>query len=349
LAEQIKRFGLDILRAHDMADLLRKGKKYDEAELILQNVLDQDTGGVTAEKIGDLEYKQGHYDRVIDWYRRSIEEGWMNPFTYSRLANAFTCVKDWKGAESAYLRGIAENPKHAFLYWTLGSWYEKRGRVVEAEKMYRKGCDMPIDFPEYAPAVAGGVSGYTQERDIASCYRLLAFLLGRVGRQAEQFRVLDQGMARLEKALASTDQARKESVEERLAELKGELAQAYLNAGRQNDVLSFVDAELKRRPVRTTRTRKMVELLNLLGMWQKALEVARLAEYTTLDVPSNDRAARQLARSIVDGQLRQTGLLNELKDRLEARRASGEELEVMDYRWLGTNIYQGAEAIVILE
>src|SRR5260370_19656956 len=43
------------------------------------------------------------------------------------------------------------------------------------------------------------------------------------------------------------------------------------------------------------------------------------------------------------------GLFKELFDRVETRRALGEQLSVIEYHWLGTNIYQGAEAVAILD
>ena len=75
LAGQIERFGLDILRAHDMFAILQREKKHDEAEAILLKVLDQDIGGHTAELIGHSKYSVGRYEQACDWYRRAISEG----------------------------------------------------------------------------------------------------------------------------------------------------------------------------------------------------------------------------------------------------------------------------------
>jgi len=101
LAEQIERFGLDLPRAHLMSELLQKQKKFDEAKSLLLRVLDQDSGGVTAEKTGDLEYRLGHYEQARDWYRRAISAGASNPVTYEGLAETLTAMKDWKAAEQA--------------------------------------------------------------------------------------------------------------------------------------------------------------------------------------------------------------------------------------------------------
>jgi serine/threonine protein kinase/Flp pilus assembly protein TadD len=345
LADQIERFGLDIPRAWDMATLLQKEKKFDEAEAILGKVLDQDPGGRTAEQMGHLEYRRGHYDRARDWYRRAIDEGANYPVAYMEFANACTATKDWQAAERAYLDGIAEHPKDAFLYWNLGSWYEQRGRAADAVKTYRKGCDLPCDFKGSSQSLAES-SG--QIRDIALCYQSLARLSGQLGRPTDRIRVLERAVAQLEEALVSANQALKQSVEDRISGLKGDLGQAYVSAGRRKDALSFIDTELKKRPFRALNARSLIDLLTLLGMQQGALEVARLAEFTTQqDAPSHDRSSRQLARTIVDGQLRQLGLFKELRDRLETRRALGDQLRDMDYRWLGT-IYQGTEALAIL-
>src|SRR5262249_29062115 len=75
LADQIERFGLDLLRAHDMAKLVQGEKNFDEAAAILRQVLQHDPGGRTAEQIGDSEYRMGHFAQARDWYRRAIAEG----------------------------------------------------------------------------------------------------------------------------------------------------------------------------------------------------------------------------------------------------------------------------------
>src|SRR5207249_717488 len=48
LQELIGRFGLDVIRAHDMSDLLQLEGSFAKAEQLLMKVLDQDTGGWTA-------------------------------------------------------------------------------------------------------------------------------------------------------------------------------------------------------------------------------------------------------------------------------------------------------------
>jgi tetratricopeptide (TPR) repeat protein len=138
LTEQIERFGLDILRAYAMSELLQKEHKFEEAEAILRKVLDQDAGGRTAEQIGNLEYRIGHYEQARDWYSRAISEGATYSVAYSHLADALTAMRDWKNAERAYLDGIGEHPLRPFLYGRLGYWYEQRGRFGDAEKIYRK-------------------------------------------------------------------------------------------------------------------------------------------------------------------------------------------------------------------
>src|SRR5262249_47417796 len=259
-----------------------------------------------------------------DWYNRAIGEGTKYPIAYLHLANAFTALKDWKSAERAYLDGIAEHPKEASLYWNLGSWYEARGRIADAEKVYRKGCDLPDE-------VEGSPRSSLQMGDVAQCYQSLAYLLGgrRVGRPAESVQVLQRGIARLEKGLGGTngDRSQKELLESldihlsRLIELLGE---RYIFDGRRDDAVSLIHAELKKRPTTFFQARALVNLCNRLGMQQAALELARLAESTIHQQPS--AASLQPARGLVDTQLWQMGLFNELLGRLETRRALGEEM-----------------------
>jgi tetratricopeptide (TPR) repeat protein len=340
LEEQIERFGLDVLRGQTMAEILQKENKYDEAEAILYKVLDQDPGGRTAERIGDLEYRMGHYERARDWYQRAIREGTNYPIAYLHLANAFTALKDWKSAQRAYLDGINEHPKEASLYWQLGSWYEARGWNADAEKVYRKGCELALE-------VEGSPRSSSQKGDLAQCFHGLGFLLGRVGRHAESVQVLERGISKLEKAQGNQAQ-KDQSLDVRISALKDLLGERYIFGGRRDKALSLIDAELKRTPITFNRARVLIKLCNYLGMQQRALEVGRLAEFSTQeDRSSKGPGDRQVVRSLVDTQLRQMGLFKELRDRLEARRALGEEMGVTDYGWLGT-VYQGIESVAIL-
>ena len=135
-----------------------------------------------------------------------------------------------------------------------------------------------------------------------------------------------------------------------LSKLREDLGLAYVYAGRRQDALSLIDAELKKKPLSPARALWVVKLMSLLGMGQTALEVARLAEFTAeQDAPSIDRSSRQIARNIVDSQLRRLGLFKELRDRVETRRALGEPLRIAEYVWMGTIFYQGEEAVAILD
>jgi serine/threonine protein kinase/tetratricopeptide (TPR) repeat protein len=326
LEEQIECFGLDVLRAHHMSELLQKEKRYNEAEVILQNILDQDTKGVTAEKIGDLEYRIGHYDFARDWYLRAISEGTRYPSVYLHLANAFTAMKDWKSAEKAYLDGIAENRGKAFLYWNLGSWYEARGQIADAEKIYRQGCELPVID--------------------AQCYRNLAILLAPLGRQAESVKVLERVIGLLE--TASGNQAKKaQSLDHEISGLKELLGERYIFDGQRNNALSLINAELIKRPITFNRARVLIKLCNYLGMQQTALEVGRLAESSAQEEQlPNGPSHRKIFGPLVNTQLHRMGLYKELFDRLETRRALGDEMSEYEYGWFVLS--QGPDAVAIL-
>ena len=174
------------------------------------------------------------------------------------------------------------------------------------------------------------------------CIQSLARLVG-----AERLKVLEQGIARLEKALVVTNQLQKEAVEELIFTLKSDLGQAYLQVGLRQNAGSIINAELKRKPLRPTAARKVIDLMRLLGMEQEALVAARLAEFASGNYsPSNDRSSGQLARNLVDGQLQRMGLYKELFDRLETWRALGEELTETEYGWYF--FYQSPDAVSIL-
>jgi len=330
LQYQIEHFGLDLLRAHQLSEVLQYEKKYDEARVLLDKVYQQDPG-LTAERIGDLEYRCGRYDQARDWYRRAIREGTKNGNVSARLAHALTALKDWKGAEKAYLDGIAEHPNEASLYWDLGAWYQARNRGSDAEAIYRKGCDLPND-------ISSSFADLRQSDNLIECYRRLAFLLGITGRQSECVKVLQNGIARFSKRHEEVkDDRTRDFVEPDESKLMEYLGERYIASGQRAEAVSLIESELKRRPMTYSRARVLRDLCNKLGMPQTALEVARLAEFTALE----NRIA-----AYVDLQLQRMGLYKELFDRLDARRALGDELSAGDYSLF---VYrQGPEAIDII-
>jgi tetratricopeptide (TPR) repeat protein len=101
-------------------------------------------------------------------------------------------MNDSKATEKAYLDGMSENPNRAYLHWLLGSWYEKSGRFDDAESMYRKGCELPLDLPDFP-----------QTSDVVSCFRHLAALLSKHNLKAEGIQVLERGISSLEKNLVN--------------------------------------------------------------------------------------------------------------------------------------------------
>jgi serine/threonine protein kinase/Tfp pilus assembly protein PilF len=344
LEKQIERFGLNVLRAHAMAELLQKENKNDEAESILQKVLDQDQGGVTAEKFGDLEYRRGHFEKASDWYNRSISEGTRYPLVYLRLANTLTALKKWPTAEKAYLDGMAENPEDAFLYWNLGSWYESRSRIDDAEKTYRKGCNLTTEI-KLSPRSSA------QLGDLVSCHEHLARLLDRLNRHSESVQVLEGGISRFEKvrsAIKLDGTQKPESVEDHISRMNELLGKGHIICGERDKALSLINAESKRKPITLNRARMLSGLWNQLGMQKEALEIVRIAEFSIKEGSSSiDSSNRQIARSLVDSQLRRMGLFKELQSRLGERLALGEELTIDDYNGL-ENIYQLSEAVSIL-
>src|SRR5262249_55348096 len=154
---------------------------YDEARSILMKALDQDKGGWTAERVADLEYRLGHYKNATLWYRRAISEGKKDSLIYVSLAQAHAAMADWNATEMSYLDGIAEHPIDAFLYHKLGWWYETRGRSADAEKIYRKGGELPCVLSESSQSSA-------RSSDVKLCYQLLANLLVDLGRQTERIK-----------------------------------------------------------------------------------------------------------------------------------------------------------------
>jgi serine/threonine protein kinase/Flp pilus assembly protein TadD len=342
LSEQIERFGLDLLRAGDLADLLEYEGKNDEAIEILHKVLDQDTGGKTADRIGDLEYRRGHYAKAREWYRHAISQGMRHPMNYIHLAFALTALKDWKNAEQAYLDGINQNPTDIFLCISLGFWHYQRGRFDQAVNAFCKGCQLSCDFKDPSRSLSDVEN---DAANVAGCHRLLAMLLKHSGRGSESVHVLEQGVARLEeasKAIAVSQPEKTRSLQNALYTIKGALGQAYLEAGRSQDALSLVQRELARRPM-NGRAGMLLPLMNSLGMQREALDACRLIEFTLREHNASSDDIRAV-RNLLNGQLKEMGFTKELLDRLESRRVQGQALEPLEYEWLEF-IYSGDKAL----
>jgi serine/threonine protein kinase/tetratricopeptide (TPR) repeat protein len=337
LADQIERFGLNIFRAHGMAEFLEREKSVEEAEAMLKGVLDQDTGGDTAGKIGELCHRRRLYAQAADWYRRAIAEGERHSTTYTNLADALTALGDWKGAENAFTEGIAQNPKDALLYWRLGGWYEAKGRTADAEKTYRRGCDVPDN--------AEGTM-LSQRVQLVSCFGDLASLLARLGRRVESAEVLERGIARFEKA-SKQQQRNGQSDDWQVTSLKVQLGHRYILDGRRQDAIALLNAEVKRKPIFDGRAGSLINLMHSLGMQGTALGAARAAEFAAQDSSSIGLSSLRNARALVDTELQRMGRSKELVDRIETKRALGEKLVVEDYRRLGA-YYQGTEAVAIV-
>ena len=153
--------------------------------------------------------------------------------------------------------------REAFLYWNLGSWYEARNRIADAEKTYRKGCELHTDVEE-SPRSSAPMSG------LAACYQHLALLLDRLDRQAESVQVLERGIVRLEKLPQKTKgqwTLKAESLDGDICKMKELLGREYVFSGKRDKAVSLITAESKRRPI-TLRpsTRGSANLFNLLGM-----------------------------------------------------------------------------------
>lgn len=348
LQHQIDQFGMDILRAHDMAEILESEGKFDEAETLLRKVLDQDTGGWTAEMLAKLKHRLGKYTEAIEWYQRAIKEGKKDASLYFQLANVFTILQDFQAAEQTYRRGIAEDPNNPMLFYQLANWYEARRKLPEAEATYKMGCQLPVRFKKSSDADSQPET-VDNTGTLKLCFQEYALFLEKLGRNQEMILLLERAIERIEKVHAANSQSAKGIARAfpDVGFLKDLLGQQYIYAGRRQDVLSLIDAELKIKPLTVDRAVMVTSLLQLLGMKEQALDVARNAEYAEYAV-SDNKLRRKAASNTVEGQLQSAGRYKELVDRIETRRAFGDSLSEVDYTVLGLR-YMPNQALEILK
>jgi tetratricopeptide (TPR) repeat protein len=113
--------------------------------------------------LGDLEYftKSGDWERALDYYHRSEQNGWAPPEIQYRMGCAYYQLENWKSALEYLFAASADLPLNRRLLFALGNAAYRRRDYFAAQGYYSRLLDileaersrlpvlLPNDRPEY--------------------------------------------------------------------------------------------------------------------------------------------------------------------------------------------------------
>jgi tetratricopeptide (TPR) repeat protein len=94
--------------------------------------------------LGDLEYftKSGDWERALDYYHRSEQNGWAPPEIQYRMGVAYYQLENWKNALEYFFAASADLPLNRRLLFSLGNTAYKRGDYFAAQGYYSRLLDI---------------------------------------------------------------------------------------------------------------------------------------------------------------------------------------------------------------
>lgn len=115
-----------------------KADKFDQAEALFEKALKADTGNITAAfNLSGVLLNNKRTDEAISILKRYIKLFPEDAGLYVRLADCYFSQKQIDLAIPEYEKAIVIDPKYPRLSSKLGTVYGLKGRMKDAEKMYR--------------------------------------------------------------------------------------------------------------------------------------------------------------------------------------------------------------------
>jgi tetratricopeptide (TPR) repeat protein len=99
----------------------------------------------TASEEGDVAFSRKDYYAALIKYLESSQFNPNNEYLYNRLGIAYSQLKYYPEASSAFTRSIELNPKYPFSYNNLGSVYFAQKNLKKAEKYFKKAISLKPD------------------------------------------------------------------------------------------------------------------------------------------------------------------------------------------------------------
>ncbi|MDR0473280.1 MAG: tetratricopeptide repeat protein [Treponema sp.] len=113
--------------------------------------------------LGDLEYftKAGHWERALEYYHNSEQNGWAPPEMQYRMGSAYYQLENWKDALTYFFKASADIPLNRRLLFALGNASYMRGDYFASQAYFNRLLDilesersrlpvlLPNDRPEF--------------------------------------------------------------------------------------------------------------------------------------------------------------------------------------------------------
>jgi tetratricopeptide (TPR) repeat protein len=130
--------------------LLEAGREFKQALRVNENYLP------SLQNLGTLMYRQGFYDRAIEYYKRILS---LNETEYDTLINMANCYRDratyinrqspqqdYREAIELYTKVLAARPDSAPAHNNLGLCYLRMNRYADAEKEVKQAIELKKDY-----------------------------------------------------------------------------------------------------------------------------------------------------------------------------------------------------------
>ena len=131
--------------------ILKKFKKYEEAEKIFQTALEKDSEALPIyNELGRLYVKQKKYEEAEKVFLDALEKDSEDLPSYNELGRLYVEQKRYEEAEKVFLDALEKDSKDLPSYNELGRLYVKQRKYEEAEKMFLDALEKDSkDLPSY--------------------------------------------------------------------------------------------------------------------------------------------------------------------------------------------------------
>ena len=130
--------------------ILKKFKKYEEAEKIFQTALEKDSEALPIyNELGRLYVKQKKYEEAEKVFLDALEKDSEDLPSYNELGRLYVEQKRYEEAEKIFQTALEKDSEALPIYNELGRLYVKQRKYEEAEKVFLDGIKISNDSKGY--------------------------------------------------------------------------------------------------------------------------------------------------------------------------------------------------------
>ena len=139
-------------------------EKYEEAEELLQEIIDEDPRVLDAyQSMAQLYDLQERFDEAVEVYKQAIPLKPEDPYAYINLAETQIKLGRVEEAEKTALDALDFVEPNAYIYYLLGNVNRMQGRLPESLTYYEKCLEVN---PDSAVAYSGLAGAYFELDDL---------------------------------------------------------------------------------------------------------------------------------------------------------------------------------------